>query len=328
MKIKIFFLISTTALLLASCNMPSSDQQYDFDQVSTFAAQTLAASGTQVEQTPAAEATESSTATPQNIGNATPSDPSCNLASFVTDVTIPDDTVLFIEKPFTKIWRLKNIGTCAWTSEYKLVFDSGYRMSGPITQPLSNFTIAPGETVEISVDLIAPAVAGTYRSNWKIQAPSGETFALSSGPFWVQIKAKRGGIVAWKKLEQGDNAPEVYAVQYLLRYHNLSTLVDGVFGADTRAKLKTFQNRNGVEEDGFVGPETWEVLVEPVSKGGNNEAVRAVQYLLKTKFGYNLEVDGIFGPITETAVKDFQTKQGLTENGIVDVLTWQKLIGK
>ena len=75
-------------------------------------------------------------------------------------------------------------------------------------------------------------------------------------------------------------------------------------------------------------PETWETIVVQVAKGSNGKTVNAVQYLLKTKFGYELEIDGIFGPLTEDAIKDFQSKQGLTENGTVDVLTWQKLIGK
>jgi len=321
-----------SSIILASCTMLSSSPKYDFNQVSTFAAQTVAASsGTQMEQTPKPETAttfESPNATALVVTNSTPSDPSCNLASFVLDVTVPDDTPFFVNKPFTKIWRLKNVGTCTWTPAYQLVFDSGYRMSGTLAQPLTNSSVAPGDTVEISVDLIAPSLAGTYRSNWKIQTPSGETFALSSGPFWVQIKARRGSIVVWQTLKQGDSKLEVYVVQYLLNYHGLSTIVDGVFGADMRKNVKTFQNRKGVDEDGFVGPETWEIIVVKVSRGSNNEAVRAAQYLLKNKFGYDLEVDGIFGPITEKTVKEFQSKQGLTNDGVVDPLTWQKLIGK
>lgn len=40
----------------------------------------------------------------------------------------------------------------------------------------------------------------------------------------------------------------------------------------------------------------------------------------------NLVADGIFGPITEEAVKDFQEKKGLTADGIVDTKTWNKLV--
>jgi hypothetical protein len=41
--------------------------------------------------------------------------------------------------------------------------------------------------------------------------------------------------------------------------------------------------------------------------------------------GYNLAVDGIFGPLTEAAVKDFQTKQGIAVDGIVGPITWGKM---
>jgi len=41
--------------------------------------------------------------------------------------------------------------------------------------------------------------------------------------------------------------------------------------------------------------------------------------------GYNLVVDGIFGPLTEAAVKDFQTKQGITVDGIVGPITWGRM---
>jgi peptidoglycan hydrolase-like protein with peptidoglycan-binding domain len=105
--------------------------------------------------------------------------------------------------------------------------------------------------------------------------------------------------------------------------------VDGTFGAETQAKIKNFQNKNGIEdEDQIVGSETWEALIVEVSQGSNGEAVRAVQFLLQKKYSYTLEVDGIFGPITSQAVKDFQSKHGLTADGVVGPLTWQKLIGK
>jgi hypothetical protein len=245
-------------------------------------------------------------------------------------VSVPDNTNFIVEKPFTKTWRLKNVGTCTWTSAYKLVFDSGERMSGPESQPLTAVSVAPGETVDVSVDMIAPAIAGTYKSNWKIKDDKGEIFGLSSGPFFVQIKVKRGGVVVWRTFNQGDSGTEVFAIQYLLRqqgYTNLS--VDGIFGAETQAKVKNFQNKNGIEDDdGKVGSETWEALIVTVAQGNNGDAVRAVQYVLAKKYGYTLEVDGIFGPLTAQAVKDFQSKQGLTADGVVNALTWQKLIGK
>jgi len=338
MKRYLVVLCLLLAVGITACNLPAEETELDINRLATFAAQTQIAAGTQGIQTPQATTTlQQDMLTPptQFAGTLQPVVPTqtgtpCNLASFVADVTVPDNTNFIVERPFTKTWRLKNGGTCTWTSAYQLVFDSGERMSGPESQPLTAVSVAPGETVDVTVDLIAPALAGTYKSNWKIKDDKGEIFGLSSGPFFVQIKTKRGGVVVWNTYKQGNTATEVYAIQYLLRHHGYTNLVaDGIFGAETQAKVKNFQNKKGVEEeDGFVGPETWEALVVDLSQGSNGEAVRAVQFVLAKKYGYTLEVDGIFGPLTAQAVKDFQRKKGLTDDGVVDALTWQKLVGK
>ena len=322
--------------MLAACNLPGKESGYDINTLATFAAQTQIAAGTQSLLTPQATTTlqQDILTDPAQAGTLQPVLPTqtgtpCNLASFVTDVTIPDDTTFLVEKPFTKTWRLKNVGTCTWTASYKLVFDSGERMSGPEAQPLTAVAVAPGETLDVSVNMIAPAVAGTYKSNWKIKDEKGEVFGLSSGAFYVQIKVKRGGLVVWHSYKQGDTDNNVVALQYLLRQQGYTNLIaDGTFGAETQAKVKNFQNKNGIEEEGVVGQETWEALIVKVSQGNNGDAVKAVQFLLAKKYGYSLEVDGIFGPLTVEAVKSFQSKQGLTADGIVGPLTWQKLIGK
>ena len=58
-----------------------------------------------------------------------------------------------------------------------------------------------------------------------------------------------------------------------------------------------------------------------LKKGDNNENVK----LLQQKLG--LEPIGNFGPKTEAAVKDFQSKNGLTADGIVGDGTWAKIMG-
>jgi hypothetical protein len=119
----------------------------------------------------------------------------CNQVSFVSDVSVPDGTVFETGQAFTKTWRLKNTGSCTWTSDYQLVFVSGDQMNGPGAQSLTSGTVAPGSTVDVSVNLVAPASAGTYRGNWKIREPGGATFGLSTGAFWVEIKAESPGAV-------------------------------------------------------------------------------------------------------------------------------------
>jgi hypothetical protein len=90
---------------------------------------------------------------------------------------------------FTKTWRIKNVGTCTWNSQYKLVFDSGATMGSPAFQQLTPVHIPPGSTLDVSLQLTAPVTPGTYRSNWKLRAPNGDIFGLTNGnPIWVEVK--------------------------------------------------------------------------------------------------------------------------------------------
>lgn len=48
-----------------------------------------------------------------------------NRVKFVEDITIPDETVVAAGKPFTKTWKLKNVGSCVWTEDYSFEFVDG-----------------------------------------------------------------------------------------------------------------------------------------------------------------------------------------------------------
>jgi hypothetical protein len=114
----------------------------------------------------------------------------CNAAQFVSDVTIPDGTYINPGASFTKTWRIKNIGTCAWNTSYSLIFVSGERMGGLSPIFLSRF-ISPGKAVDLTVDLTAPFTGGGFRGYWQLQSDSGSKFGIGSGyrnPFWVDIR--------------------------------------------------------------------------------------------------------------------------------------------
>jgi len=270
-------------------------------------------------------ATAAASQTP--LPTATSSQP-CNLASFVTDVTVPDGTQIQLNQAFSKTWRLKNAGTCTWTSGYSLLFDSGDQMGGPASQTLTNGTVAPGQNLDITVNLVAPGSAGTYRGNWKIKEPGGALFGLSNGPFWVEILAV-AQLPAWPLFKQGDQGPEVAALQYLLRLHGQNPTPDGIFGPQTKSAVQAFQNQKGLSADGIVGPQTWGALIQgaQIKAGSSGQAVRAAQTLLRDKYGFGIAVDGSFGPQTTNATKDFQSGHSLDADGIIGPKTWQALVG-
>jgi hypothetical protein len=193
------------ALALVGCNLPVADSKTDAEKlVQTAAAQTVSAipgmltatalSGGTSAVTASATPEPSLTPPPTVVPSATPVPPSatvalpCNSVTFVTDVTVPDGSKYAPGATFTKTWRLKNTGTCAWTTAYKLVFDSGTQMDGPSPAALPA-NVNPGGTIDLSVTLKAPAAAGKYKSYWVLENASGTRFGLSGGgSFWADIE--------------------------------------------------------------------------------------------------------------------------------------------
>ncbi len=135
--------------------------------------------------------------TPTPTKSATVPPAACDRAQFVSDVTVPDGTAFAPGIAFTKTWRLKNIGTCTWTTGYSLMFDSGEKMGGPDTAAMPT-NVAPGQTVDITINLTSPTTAGSYRGYWKFKNASGVPFGIGTGgtkSWWVDIKVSGTGTV-------------------------------------------------------------------------------------------------------------------------------------
>ncbi len=136
---------------------------------------------------------------------------------------------------------------------------------------------------------------------------------------------------------------DVQAVQTALRRAGFQTELDGVYGQDTAAAVEAFQRQQGLHADGTVGPATRTALrigeeeptpasaaaspaatdprplqlTDPPQQG---EAVRALQTALR-QAGLEVSVDGVFGPGTAEAVRQFQQQRGLTVDGVVGAST-------
>jgi hypothetical protein len=122
-------------------------------------------------------------------GTSTPQPAACNRAQFIADVTVPDGTVFNPNTPFIKTWRIKNIGTCTWTTSYSLIFDTGDQMGGPNSAALPN-SVAPGQTVDLTINLTSPGSAGHYRGYWKFKDNNGIPFGIGTAgtkSWWVDI---------------------------------------------------------------------------------------------------------------------------------------------
>jgi peptidoglycan hydrolase-like protein with peptidoglycan-binding domain len=113
---------------------------------------------------------------------------------------------------------------------------------------------------------------------------------------------------------------------------SLKLKVDGKFGSQTDRAVKEFQRANGLRVDGIVGRETWTALTRPtvapvapktsrrvIRHGDTGADVKALQKRL------NIPDDGIFGPNTDRAAREFQRLSGLVVDGIVGPATWSAL---
>jgi hypothetical protein len=83
-------------------------------------------------------------------------------------------------------WTLKNTGTSTWTAAYLLRHYSGELFGAPKEIELGQ-TIKPGDTVEITVDMKAPAKPGDYRSDWVM---SNESLRNFKEPIFLKIVVK------------------------------------------------------------------------------------------------------------------------------------------
>ncbi len=185
-------IILVSAILLMSialaCGFTLGDTGLsDTEKLQTAVAATIAANQPPLVVPTAAQPTIQPTSAPANTAVVPPTETPlpCNQAFFISE-TILDGTEINVGQDFDKSWRLKNVGTCTWNTNYKMIFADGDKMGGPSSKNLT-ISVAPGEQYDFLVDLKAPNTAGTYKGYWKIADDQGNIFVHN---LWVEIKAK------------------------------------------------------------------------------------------------------------------------------------------
>ena len=165
-------------------------------------------------------------------------------------------------------------------------------------------------------------------------------------------------------LRRGTSGPSVVTVQVMLNrisqnYPAIPKIssVDGIFGGQTEAAVRRFQEIFNLTADGIVGRATWYALVRyyiavtnmaelrsqgqrfysnswattnPIDQGDQGVKVEHLQYMLSVLSEYipeipTVSVDGIFGPATRNAVIAAQRRFGLPQTGIVNAQTWDEI---
>jgi uncharacterized protein YkwD len=112
-------------------------------------------------------------------------------ASFVDDVTVPDNANFGQGVAFVKTWRIRNTGTCTWDENYSMVFVNGTQMNSLASIPFQ--LTAPGATLDVSVNLVAPSTDGAYIGNYELHNPAGQLFLIDNTQYiWVKITVGTG----------------------------------------------------------------------------------------------------------------------------------------
>ena len=121
------------------------------------------------------------------------------------------------------------------------------------------------------------------------------------------------------------DAVRVTMIQYLLRQHGCPVTVDGKYGLQTQQQVIRFQRSRHLKITGVVGGPTWRALILSLHRGQQGGAVLAAQVALSQWVDDRLPLDGKFGQRTERAVRIFQKRNGLPQDGIIGSATWMHL---
>jgi peptidoglycan hydrolase-like protein with peptidoglycan-binding domain len=131
-------------------------------------------------------------------------------------------------------------------------------------------------------------------------------------------------------MQSGSEGRQVKILQ-----HALGLAVDGKFGPETEAAVRSFQDRHHLPVNGVVDPQTSAAInasstggvstpaTTPVGKSENAKHTPTPVARLQAALG--VEVDGAYGQETEKAVRRLQASHHLHVDGVVGAATWRAL---
>lgn len=181
-------------------------------------------------------------------------------AQYISDDGL-DGTTYPPNTPFTKTWRLKNSGSCTWDSSYLVYQVSGTFMTqqpGYLIVPMGQ-TVAPGQTVDISIGMTSPVEDGSYRSDWGLKKGDGPFLPIQGGAngnsFFTKIRVSHGGVSVTSsidmELEQGSGDACTAGSTYFVNVH---ITADGPTTVSYEVGSTAGQIAAGYFQQGYTGP--------------------------------------------------------------------------
>jgi hypothetical protein len=118
---------------------------------------------------------------------------SCFNAVYEADVTYADGTTVKGGETFTKVWKIRNTGTCTWDEGFELVYIGGSPNLGVTNYKFqSKDAVVGGAAIDVPVGVTAPCAAGQYEGHWRMRNDAGYYFG---GYFslYINVTGKTGG---------------------------------------------------------------------------------------------------------------------------------------
>jgi peptidoglycan hydrolase-like protein with peptidoglycan-binding domain len=215
------------------------------------------------------------------------------------------------------------VGPVTWPS---VVVTSGVGSTGEEVRAVQQFGLlrSPGDTLLAIDGKFGPLTKERvefFQESWGLALDG-----VAGRETWSFLSTQLPGPRPWPLVKPGATQAtnwRVLAAQHLLRAHGASIVADGVFGPASAAAVTAFQQTlRNVQISSTIGQLDWPALIVTIKAGAHGEAVQALQTLLPGE----LAVDGVFGPQTDAAVRDFQTVFLPPDDGIVGPKTWQALV--
>jgi len=111
-----------------------------------------------------------------------------NNLTFITDITIPDNTSVTYGSTMDKQWLVENNGTCNWDSSYRLRHVNGASLGAP--EEIALYPARAGTQAIIQIIFTAPFTADFFESEWQAFDENGVAFG---DPIFIKINVQQGG---------------------------------------------------------------------------------------------------------------------------------------
>ncbi len=117
-------------------------------------------------------------ASPTQAGTTAALGDECSNNVFEGDVTVPDGTVFKPGADFTKVWAIRNTGSCQWDEGFVLVFIGGDTAIDPYNYEFkyTKDIVLSGQGINIGIKLTAPLAEGDYQGHWRMRNDKGYYF--------------------------------------------------------------------------------------------------------------------------------------------------------